>query len=93
MARPRVPQCALRAIAHLVEFGDLLARDLPVCSRCGSGVNGGSTYGTRRVLLEFAREGRCALRNPQVMAVRCCGVRELRSDGGLAKLVRCAEKG
>ena len=93
VARPRVPQCALRAVTHLIEFGDLLARDLPVRSGCGSGVNGGSTHGTRRVLLELAREGRCALRNPQVMAVRCCGVRELRSDGGLAKLVRCAEKG
>ena len=93
MARLRIPQLALRAVSRLVQLGDLLARDLPVRGRCGSRVSGGPAHGTRRVPLEFACESRRALCDPQVVAVRSCGVRELRCDCGLAQLVRCAEEG
>ena len=93
VARLRIPQLALRAVSRLVQLGDLLARDLPVRGRCGSRVSGGPAHGTRRVLLEFECEGRRALCDPQVVAVRSRGVRELRCDRGLAQLVRCSEEG
>ena len=93
MARLRISQLAFRAVSRLVQLGDLLARDLPVRGRCGIGVLSGATHGTRCVLFKFACEGRCALRDPQVVAVSRCGVRELRGDCGFAQLVRCAEEG
>ena len=93
MAGLRIPQRGLRAVARPVQLGDLLARDLPVCGRCRSGVLSGAAHGTGHVIFEFVCESRCALRDPQVVTVRRRGVREFRGDRGLAQLVRCTEEG
>ena len=92
MARPRIPQCGLRAVARLVQLGDLLARNLTVRGRCRIGVLSGAAHGAGHVLLEFSCEGRGALRDPQVVTVCRRGVRELRGDRGLAQLVRRSEE-
>ena len=92
MARLRIPQRRLRAVARLVQLGDLLARDLPVRGRCGIRVLSGAAHGTGHVLLEFVCERRCALRDPQVVAVRRRGICKLCGDRGLAQLIRCSEE-
>ena len=89
----RVAQRVLRAVSRLVELGDLFARDVPVGDRRRAGVLRRPAHGTGRVLLELARERRGALRDPQVVAVRRRGVRELRGGRGLAQLVRRAQEG
>ena len=93
MARLRVAQRVLRAVARLVELGDLLARDLPVRGRSGGGMGGRAAHGAGCVFFEFAGERGGALRDPQVMAVRGRRVREFRGDGCLAQLIRRAQEG
>ena len=87
MGGTSVTQSVLGPITRTVQVGDLLARDLPVKRGSGAGVVGRPAHGTGNLVLQFARDRRGALRNPQVVSVGCGGVGELGPRRGLAQLL------
>lgn len=50
-------------------------------------MSGEATHGIGHVLLEFACEHQCALRNLQVVAVRRHDIHKLYGDRGFAQLI------
>ena len=93
MGGASVTQSVLGPIACPVQVGDLLARDLPVERGSGAGVVGRAAHGAGNLVLQFARDRRGALRDPQVVSVGCRGVGELGARRCLAQLLGGPQQG